>query len=129
MRRGAELALGEWRTIKMPFTAFRDARFYAFAEEVRHVYLLLRDDTPGPFALELGAIVAGRCEHACLPSAGFVGKRRCEIGHCGCGYYNGLRVEGFEGPLAPPRRGGGFPGGALERGFASHHADVVKDDY
>ena len=48
---GAELALGEWRTIKMPFTAFRDGRFYAFAEEVRHVYLLLRDETPGPFAL------------------------------------------------------------------------------
>ena len=88
-----------------------------------HIYILLRDDEPGPFALELGGIKAGRCEKGTLPAAGFHGTVGCEIGHCECGYYNGLRVEGFEGPMAWPAQGEQLPDGKIERGFAEHHVE------
>lgn len=115
--------LSGWRTVKMPFTAFRDFRFHEFSETVAHIYILLRDDEPGPFALELGGIKAGRCEKGTLPAAGFHGTIGCEIGHCECGYYNGLRVEGFEGPMTWPAQGERLPDGKIERGFAEHHVE------
>ena len=88
-----------------------------------HIYILLQDDEPGPFALELRGIKAGRCEKGALPAAGFHGNIGCEIGHCECGYYNGLRVEGFEGPIAWPAPGERLPDGKIERGFAEHHVE------
>ena len=116
---GSDLhALGEWRVVKMPFTAFRDRTFYDWDEKVGHLYVLLRDEESGPFALELGGIAMGRCENGCLPAAGFHGKVGCEMGHCQCGYYNGLRCEGFDGPIS------GTPSApAFERGYALHHGD------
>ena len=105
----------------MPFTAFKDFRFHSFAESVAHIYILLRDDEPGPFALELGGIKAGRCDNGALPAAGFHGRVGCEMGHCECGYYNGLRVEAFDGPLAPGANGRVRTEGRLEWGFAEHH--------
>ena len=61
-----------------------------------------------------------RCLGVCL-----VRKRRyCHhlslTGFCECGYYNGLRVEAFEGPLAR-NESGRIPENALEWGFAEHH--------
>ena len=117
--------LGDWRSVKMPFTAFRDYRFHEFSERVAHMYILLRDERPGPFALELGSVKAGRCERAELPAAGLKGSIGCEMGHCECGYYNGLRVQGFEGPHPWPAPGQRLPPGVLERGFAEHH---IEDD-
>ena len=87
-----------------------------------HIYILLQDDEPGPFALELRGIKAGRCEKGALPAAGFHGNIGCEIGHCECGYYNGLRVEAFDGPLTDEDRVDGvIREGALEWGHAEHH--------
>jgi len=40
--------LGPWRTLKVPFTAFRDRTFYQRAEVVSVVYVLLAGETPGP---------------------------------------------------------------------------------
>jgi|TARA_B100000524_G_scaffold177492_1_gene91309 curved DNA-binding protein CbpA len=112
-------ALGAWRTIKMPFTAFQDRDFYKFAERVGHIYILLDEEheSEGPFALELGGIKMGRCEKGSLPAAGFHGDIGCETGHCKCGYYNGWRVEGFEGPITdlPAREG------RIMWGHAEHH--------
>ena len=103
----------------MPFTAFKDRAFFEHAEKVGHMYLLLNEEEEGPFSLELGEVVAGRCEKGCLPAAGFQGNIGCEMGHCECGYYNGWRVEGFEGPLEslPPKKG------AIEFGHAQHHGE------
>jgi hypothetical protein len=110
--------MGEWRTVKVPFTAFKDRSFYQWDEKLGHMYVLLREEASGPFALELGGITMGRCENGCLPSAGFMGKEGCEMGHCECGYYNGLRCEGFDGPIV------GKPGPpGFEYGHALHHGD------
>jgi len=111
--------LGEWRDIKMPFTAFKDPSFYDHHHKIGHMYILLREEEVGPFRLELGGIKAGRCENGFLPGAGFRGSTGCEMGHCECGYYNGWRVEGFEGPLStfPP------PKGSIEFGYAEHHGE------
>ena len=67
---------------------------------------------------------AGRCSKATLLAADFYGEPGCENGHCECGYYDGLRVEPFEGPFVriavqPP-----FPEGAIQRGYAEHHGDI-----
>ena len=62
--------LGPWRSIKVPFTAFRDRGFYQRAEHISVVYLLLAGESPGPFALEIGEVKAGRCEKAHLDGAG-----------------------------------------------------------
>mmetsp|Transcript_38341 Transcript_38341/g.81717 ORF Transcript_38341/g.81717 Transcript_38341/m.81717 type:complete len:167 (-) Transcript_38341:178-678(-) len=112
-------SLGEWRSVKLPFTAFKDRSFFEHAEKVGHLYVLLSEAEEGPFALELGGLKAGRCEKATLPAAGFQGSVGCEMGHCECGYYNGWRVEGFEGPLTslPPTRG------SVEFGHAEHHGE------
>ena len=60
----------------------------------------------------------GRCENGCLPAAGFMGKVGCQMGHCECGYYNGMRCEGFDGPIV------GKPGPpGYEYGHALHHGD------
>lgn len=111
--------LGEWRKIKIPFTAFKDKRFFQYAEKVGHLYILLDEDkeSEGPFAVELGGIKMGRCPKGALASAGFFGDIGCEGGHCECGYYNGWRCEGFEGPISelPP------PKGSIEWGHAEHH--------
>ena len=115
--------LTDWRTVKMPFTAFRDRSFFKFADKVARVYILLRDELPGPFALELADLTAGRCEDAELLAAGFGGSIACEQGFCECGYYNGYRVEGFEGPIVR-EAGGGLPPGAIEFGHAEHHGFV-----
>jgi len=112
--------LGPWRTLKVPFTAFRDRTFYQRAEVVSVVYVLLAGETPGPFALEIGEVKAGRCEKAHLDGAGQWGHASCEQGHCECGYYNGLRVEAFDGPLTL-QANGRIRKGALEWGFAEHH--------
>lgn len=111
--------LGEWQRFKLPFTAFRDRRLHKMTEQVGHVYILLADQEPGPFRLELGAITAGRCVNAGLPAAGFFGTSKCELGFCECGYYNGWRVEAFTGPLTPDQ----LPHGAaqMQHGFAHHH--------
>ena len=37
--------LSGWRTVKMPFTAFRDFRFHEFSETVAHAYILTRAPT------------------------------------------------------------------------------------
>jgi hypothetical protein len=83
------------------------------------VYILLAEQEPGPFRLELGAITAGRCANAGLPAAGFFGASKCELGFCACGYYNGWRVEAFTGPLRPDQ----LPHGPaqMQHGFAHHH--------
>lgn len=114
--------LGPWREIKVPFTAFRDRRFYDHAEKVSAVYVLLNSEEPGgPFALEIGEIKAGRCENAHLDGAGQYGYgAACEQGHCACGYYNGLRADAFDGPLAR-QADGRIPPGALHWGYAEHH--------
>jgi hypothetical protein len=112
--------LGPWRELKVPFTAFRDRSFYHHHEHVAALYILLAEDTPGPFALEIGEIKAGRCEKAQLDGAGFAGHISCEQGHCECGYYNGLRAEAFEGPV-PLQANGRIRPGALEWGHAEHH--------
>ena len=112
--------LGPWRTIKVPFTAFRDRTFFKHHENIDVVYVLLAGEVPGPFALEVGEIKAGRCEKAHLDGAGFFGHDSCEQGHCECGYYNGLRAEAFEGPLKLEANGRIRPG-ALEWGHAEHH--------
>jgi curved DNA-binding protein CbpA len=114
--------LGPWRDLKIPFTAFKDRAFWFFADKVSVVYVLLAEEgTPGPFALEIGQIKAGRCEKAHLSSAGLVGHVSCEQGHCECGYYNGLRVEAFEGPFDLSKVGNRLPPGWLQWGFAEHH--------
>ena len=114
--------LGPWRSIKVPFTAFKDRSFYRMAERVHVVYVLLaEDETPGPFALEIGEIKAGRCEKAHLDGAGYWGFASCEQGHCECGFYNGLRTEAFDGPFDLAKTGGRLPPGALQWGFAEHH--------
>lgn len=121
----AELAeLSEWMHIKMPFTAFKDRRFFrdGQAERIGTMYILLADETPGPFTMEMQHVKAGRCENAYLLSAGFYGSARCEVGHCDCGYYNGLRVEGFEGPLKPDANGRVEIRGRLEYGHADNHS-------
>lgn len=88
---------------------------------------LARDPEPGPipalshrFALEIGEIKAGRCEKAHLTGAGFWGHSSCEQGHCECGYYNGLRVEAFDGPL-PLMQNGRIDPSKIEWGHAEHH--------
>ena len=40
--------LGPWRSLKVPFTAFRDRTFYLRSEVVSVVYLILAGETPGP---------------------------------------------------------------------------------
>lgn len=40
--------LGPWRSLKVPFTAFRDRDFYRRSEVISVVYLLLGGETPGP---------------------------------------------------------------------------------
>ena len=87
------------------------------------MYILLLEEAEGPFTLELADIKTGRCEKGSLPTAGFHGSVGCESGHCECGYYNGWRVEGFEGPLAtlPPRPG------QIEYGHAQHHVTNPGD--
>ena len=112
--------LGPWREIKVPFTAFRDRTFYDRADQVSVVYLLLAGEEPGPFALEIGEIKAGRCEKAQLTAAGFWGHASCEQGHCECGFYNGLRAEAFDGPIRAGAKGR-LRSGALEWGYAEHH--------
>lgn len=112
--------LGPWRSLKVPFTAFRDRTFFRRAEVISVVYVLVDGETPGPFALEIGEVKAGRCEKGHLDGAGQMGHVSCEQGHCECGYYNGLRVEAFEGPL-PLSTNGRIREGALEWGFAEHH--------
>jgi len=118
---GHECLLGEWFTFKLPFSAFRNRGLYQLNEGVAHMYVLLADGEEGPFRLELGAITAGRCENGGLPSAGFYGESRCELGHCACGYYNGWRVEAFDGPLRPDQ----LPASTeqLMYGFGHHHLD------
>lgn len=120
--------LGAWRQIKVPFTAFRNRTFFDHHEQVAAVYLLLADENPGPFALEIGEIKAGRCAKAHLDGAGFWGHVSCEQGHCECGYYNGLRAEPFDGPLELQANGRIRPG-ALEWGHAEHHlrSDEFRD--
>lgn len=115
-------SLGDWRTLKVPFTAFKDRSFYTFSEKIATIYLLLRDENAGPFALELAELKAGRCKSATLASANFAGSLACESGFCECGYYNGLRVEPFNGPLQKCEDGS-FPSGSIEYGFAEHHVD------
>jgi curved DNA-binding protein CbpA len=70
--------LGPWRSIKVPFTAFRDRGFYQRAEHISVVYLLLAGESTGPFALEIGEVKAGRCEKAHLDGAGQWGHVSCE---------------------------------------------------
>ena len=104
--------------VKLPFTAFKDRSFYQWDEKLGHMYVLLKEEASGPFALELGGITMGRCENGCLPAAGFMGKVGCQMGHCECGYYNGMRCEGFDGPIV------GKPGPpGYEYGHALHHGD------
>jgi hypothetical protein len=63
---GAEYAEAEehdelsgWRTIKMPFTAFRDFRFHEFSETVAHILILLLTLTLTPtLALALALTLA-----------------------------------------------------------------------
>eukprot|EP00966_Prymnesium_polylepis_P100873 2336235-Prymnesium_polylepis.1 len=71
-------SLADWRTVKVPFTAFKDRNFYAstVSEQVATVYLLLRDEKPGPFALELAELKAGRCERGFLLAANFSGSKQ-----------------------------------------------------
>jgi len=114
--------LGEWRSIKMPFTAFKDRSIFDYGEKVDHLFILLDEEREGPFRLELGEIVLGRCEKGALPAAGFPGNVGCSMGHCECGYYDGWRVEGFEGPLEQVPA----PKGAVEFGFAHHHGHIKE---
>ena len=114
--------LGPWRSLKVPFTAFRDRSFYQRAEQISAIYILLDKDSPGPFALEVGQVITGRCSKAHCDGAGTSGHVSCEHGHCECGYYNGLRVEAFEGPLVP-QQNGRIRTGALEWGHAEHHLE------
>ena len=104
----------------MPFTAFRDRKLYSFFHEIDHVCILLAGEEPGPFAIEIGEVKAGRCEWAQSDGAGTTGYVSCEQGHCECGYYNGLRAEAFNGPLELQANGRIKPG-ALEWGYAEHH--------
>ena len=104
----------------MPFTALRDRSFYQHSEKINVVYVLLSGEEPGPFALEIGEVKAGRCDKADLDNAGIHGHVSCEQGHCECGFYNGLRVEAFEGPLKPGPNGR-VDSKALEWGHAAHH--------
>ena len=62
-------SLSGWRTLKFPFSAFRDRGFYDFSEEVAHIYVLLKDGQAGPFAFELAEMGLGRCPSAELQSA------------------------------------------------------------
>jgi len=112
--------LGPWRSIKVPFTAFRDRSFYHRFEAIDVLYLLLSGEVPGPFGLEIGEIKAGRCEKAQSDGAGQAGHISCEQGHCECGYYNGLRAEPFDGPLEM-QSNGRIAEGALVWGYAEHH--------
>ncbi len=112
--------LGEWRSVKVPFTAFKDRSFYSRFDRTAAVYILLRGEEPGPFAFELGEMKAGRCEKAQSDGAGNWGHISCEQGHCECGYYNGLRCEAFDGPIVKGADGR-LPKGALEWGHAEHH--------
>ena len=82
--------------------------------------MLLAGETPGPFALEVGEIKAGRCEKAHLTGADFWGYASCEQGHCECGFYNGMRAEAFDGPIRPGSDGR-LRKGALQWGYAEHH--------
>ena len=85
-----------------------------------HIHRFIPDD--GSIAtLEIGQIKAGRCEKAQLSTAGIYGHVSCEQGHCDCGYYNGLRVEAFEGPFDLSKVGNRLPPGWLQWGFAEHH--------
>jgi hypothetical protein len=114
--------LGEWRSIKVPFTAFRDRSFYDRFDQLSTVYVLLQGESPGPFAFELGEVKGGRCPKGHSDGAGQFGFASCEQGHCECGYYNGLRVEAFDGPLTDEDRVDGvIREGALEWGHAEHH--------
>ncbi|KAL1507728.1 hypothetical protein AB1Y20_007341 [Prymnesium parvum] len=119
-------ALADWRTFKVPFTAFKDPSFYQFSEKVATLYLILADEKPGAFALELGELKAGRCRQAELNSANFAGAPACENGFCECGFYNGMRVEPFNGPIKR-MPDGSFPPGSIEHGYAEHHVDC--DDF
>ncbi|KAL3892803.1 MAG: hypothetical protein SGPRY_014770 [Prymnesium sp.] len=119
-------ALGDWRTLKVPFTAFKDRKFFEIAEQVATVYVLLCDDKPGPFAFELAELKAGRCKNARLVSADIDGTAACELGFCECGYYNGLRAEPFSGPVQR-NPDGSLPDGAIEFGHAEHH--YTPEDY
>lgn len=112
--------LGPWREIKVPFTAFRDRRFFDKSEVISVVYVLLAGEMPGNFALEIGEIKAGRCEKAELLGADLAGYAGCEQGHCECGFYNGLRAEAFDGPISAGH-GGRQPQDALRWGYAEHH--------
>ena len=105
----------------MPFTAFRDRSIYQRFEGIDTLYVLLHGEDPGPFALEIGEVSAGRCPKGHSDGAGQWGHAACEQGHCECGYYNGLRVEAFDGPLAPGANGRVRTEGRLEWGFAEHH--------
>ena len=95
-------------------------RDVAGAPQISVVYVLLAGEAPGPFALEIGEIKAGRCEKGHLLAAGISGYVSCEQGHCDCGFYNGMRAEAFDGPIKPGPDGR-LRKGALQRGYAEHH--------
>ena len=73
---GAEYAEAEehdelsgWRTIKMPFTAFRDFRFHEFSETVAHILILLLTLTLTPtLALALALTLARALALALAPA-------------------------------------------------------------
>ena len=45
---GALNDLGAWRSLKVPFTAFRDRTFFARAESICTAYVLVHGEKPGP---------------------------------------------------------------------------------
>jgi hypothetical protein len=120
--------LGEWRSVKVPFTAFRDRSLYKRAEAIDVVYILLAGERPGPFALEVGEIKAGRCEKGQLDGAGQTGHISCEMGHCECGFYNGMRVDAFDGPLQKDANGR-VDASRLKWGYAEHHFEPGESNW
>ena len=65
---------------QVPFTAFKDRSFYHFAEECATIYILLRDEKPGAFALEMAEM---KVRHTLRASRTLHGDGRDE-GVCNC---------------------------------------------